>query len=144
VGTCPTGQACVADTQPAADEEPGLLVFPKGHALQSSMVPPGEKVPAGQTLQVPSPVGLPYPALHLHCCVDVAVTKFVSSASKQASSIEVEALKRGNKTPTPCCVCTCLTSTLLRLMDTVPYAVSTHLNGLPGIYPSVLNTKTSP
>jgi hypothetical protein len=42
---------------------PGAEVVPKGQGLQSSMVPPSEKVPLGHRLQMPLPVGEPNPAV---------------------------------------------------------------------------------
>lgn len=42
--------------------DPGADVVPKGQNMQSSMLPPVEKVPVGHRLQTPEPVDDPKPA----------------------------------------------------------------------------------
>jgi hypothetical protein len=46
--------------------EPGLLDVPKGQGRHSSMEPPALQVLMGHSLQLPWPVRLPNPGLHLH------------------------------------------------------------------------------
>jgi hypothetical protein len=41
------------------DVDPSALVVPNAQGLHSSMLPPGPYVPAGQSRQMPAPVGLP-------------------------------------------------------------------------------------
>ena len=63
----PSGHVTDRATQSSLLSAPGKLVWSAGHGVQSSMVLPTLKVPAGHRSQGGVPVELPWPGLHLSC-----------------------------------------------------------------------------